>query len=59
MPRSDTKKSGFFKGVLDGLRSSVTQPVKPEADVEETLRPEHFQVSRVSEKHPFDDDASG
>ncbi|CAN7989536.1 unnamed protein product [Ixodes hexagonus] len=52
MPRSDTKKSGFFKGVLDGLRSSVTQPVKPEADVEETLRPEHFQVSRTV-RHGF------
>uniref|UniRef100_L7LZ29 Syntaxin-binding protein 5-like n=1 Tax=Rhipicephalus pulchellus TaxID=72859 RepID=L7LZ29_RHIPC len=52
MPRSDTKKSGFFKGVLDGLRSSVTQPVKPEADVEETLRPEHFKVSRTI-RHGF------
>lgn len=52
MPRSDTKKSGFFKGVLDGLRSSVTQPVKPEADVEETLRPEHFKVSRTV-RHGF------
>lgn len=25
MKRADTKRSGFFKGVLDNLRSSVTQ----------------------------------
>ncbi|XP_064488140.1 syntaxin-binding protein 5-like isoform X2 [Ornithodoros turicata] len=52
MPRSDTKKSGFFKGVLDGLRSSVSQPVKAEADVEEGLRPDHFQVAKTV-RHGF------
>lgn len=35
-----------FKGVFDGLRS--TQPAKPEEEVVETLKPENFQVAKVS-----------
>jgi hypothetical protein len=41
-------KKFTFKGVLDGFRSSVAQQVKPEQEILETLRPEHFQVKKVS-----------
>jgi hypothetical protein len=44
------KKSGFFRGVFDGLRSTVSQPSsgsKSEIELEETLRPEQFQVAKV------------
>lgn len=50
MRRSEMKRTGFFKGMLDGLRSSVSQPVKSEAEVEENLRPDQFQVAKVGEK---------
>jgi len=49
------KKTGFFRGVLDGIRSSVGQPSGAEgakafldAEVKETLKPSHFQVETVS-----------
>jgi len=40
-----------IKGVLDGFRSSVPQPVKPDQEIVENLRPEHFQVKKVSIEH--------
>ena len=36
-----------LRGVLDGLRSSVSAPPKAEVEIEETLRSEHFQVAKV------------
>lgn len=36
-----------LKGVLDGLRSSVSTPPKAEMEIEESLRSEHFQVCKV------------
>ena len=48
------KKSGFFRGMLDGLRSTVGQPstaagVKAilDAEVEELLKPSNFTVKTV------------
>lgn len=41
-------KKFTFKGVLDGLRSSVTQQPRNDQEIVETLRPENFQVSKVS-----------
>ncbi|KAH9409892.1 hypothetical protein TYRP_009637 [Tyrophagus putrescentiae] len=44
------KKSGFLRGMLDGLRSTVSQPTAAgakeflEANVEEALKPSHFQM---------------
>ncbi|XP_023224869.1 syntaxin-binding protein 5-like [Centruroides sculpturatus] len=53
MPRNEMKRTGgFFKGVLDGLRLSVTQPVKSECEIEESLKPEHFQVAKTL-RHGF------
>lgn len=51
------KKSGFFRGVLDGIRSTVGQPSSSssgakallETETEETLRPSHFKISTVSD----------
>ena len=56
MKRADTKKSGFFKGVLDNLRSSVTQlpsgakgTASEVQDIpEDKLRKELFNVAKVS-----------
>ncbi|XP_066589007.1 syntaxin-binding protein 5 isoform X7 [Prorops nasuta] len=45
-------KKFTFKGVLDGFRSSVTQPVKPDQEIIENLRPEHFQVKKTF-RHGF------
>lgn len=43
-------KKFTFKGVLDGFRQQVQpQMVKPEQEIPETLRPEHFQLKKVSE----------
>lgn len=48
------KKSGFLRGMLDGLRSTVSQPTAAgakeflEANVEEALKPAHFQMETVS-----------
>ena len=36
-----------LRGVLDGLRSSVSAPPKLDIDIEENLRSEHFQVAKV------------
>ncbi len=47
------KKSGFLRGMLDGLRSTVSQPTAAgakeflEANVEEALKPSHFQMETV------------
>ncbi|XP_032679295.1 syntaxin-binding protein 5 isoform X1 [Odontomachus brunneus] len=45
-------KKFTIKGVLDGFRSSVPQPVKPDQEIVENLRPEHFQVKRTF-RHGF------
>ncbi|XP_059614289.1 syntaxin-binding protein 5 isoform X5 [Phlebotomus argentipes] len=45
-------KKFTFKGVLDGFRSTVQQQSKPEQEIQETLRPEHFQVKRTF-RHGF------
>lgn len=45
-------KKFTFKGVLDGFRQQVQpQMVKPEQEIPETLRPEHFQLKKVSAQH--------
>lgn len=46
-------KKFTFKGVLDGFRQQVQpQMVKPEQEIPETLRPEHFQLKKVSTQFP-------
>ncbi|XP_028968265.1 syntaxin-binding protein 5 [Galendromus occidentalis] len=60
MKRADTKRSGFFKGVLDNLRSSVTQlpsgakgTASEVQDIpEDKLRKELFNVAKTS-RHGF------
>lgn len=45
-------KKFTFKGVLDGFRQQVQpQMVKPEQEIPETLRPEHFQLKKVSKSY--------
>lgn len=45
-------KKFTFKGVLDGFRSSVqAAPRGTEQEIQETLRPDHFQVKKVSERY--------
>ncbi|XP_041353857.1 syntaxin-binding protein 5-like isoform X2 [Gigantopelta aegis] len=45
---SSAKPKRFtLRGVLDGLRSSVSTPPKNEMEIEETLRSEHFQVCKT------------
>uniref|UniRef100_A0A170UWA4 Syntaxin-binding protein 5 isoform x5 n=1 Tax=Triatoma infestans TaxID=30076 RepID=A0A170UWA4_TRIIF len=39
-------KKFTFKGVLDGLRSSVTQQQRNDQEIVETLRTENFQVAK-------------
>lgn len=47
-------KKFTFKGVLDGFRSQVQpQMVKPDQEIQETLRPEHFQLRKVSPIYLF------
>lgn len=41
-------KKFTFSRVLDGLRSSVSQQPRPEQEIVETLRPDNFQVTKVS-----------
>lgn len=42
-------KKFTFKGVLDGFRSSVqAAPRGNEQEIQETLRPDHFQIKKVS-----------
>ncbi|XP_015911714.1 syntaxin-binding protein 5 isoform X2 [Parasteatoda tepidariorum] len=51
MPRPDIKRSsGFFKGVLDGLRSSVSQ--RSEYFPDENLQPELFRILKTV-RHGF------
>ncbi|XP_050523828.1 syntaxin-binding protein 5 isoform X2 [Daktulosphaira vitifoliae] len=45
-------KKFTFKGVLDGIRSSVAPQIKPEQEIVETLRPENFQVAKTF-RHGF------
>lgn len=40
-------KKFTLRGVLDNFRNSVAQPARQDMEVQETLRPEHFQVKRV------------
>lgn len=54
--KEKTKKSGgFFRGMLDGLRSTVSQPSAAalgkallDTEVDELLKPAHFAVETVS-----------
>lgn len=41
-------KKFTFKGVLDGFRSTVQPQQKPEQEIQETLRPEHFSLRKVN-----------
>ncbi|XP_055681173.1 syntaxin-binding protein 5 isoform X14 [Lutzomyia longipalpis] len=45
-------KKFTFKGVLDGFRSTVQQQSKPEQEIQESLRPDHFQIKRTF-RHGF------
>ncbi|XP_028043458.1 syntaxin-binding protein 5-like [Bombyx mandarina] len=46
-------KKFTFKGVLDGFRSSMqAAPRGTEQEIQETLRPEHFQVKKTF-RHGF------
>ena len=55
------RKGGFFRGVIDNLRSTVSQPssavtgakVLHDAESEEQLKSEHFRVETVSFKQAF------
>lgn len=51
--RREVMKKFTFKGVLDNFRTSVAQPSRPDQEIQEALRPENFQVKRVSEKFVF------
>ena len=52
MDKVNQKMKKFnFRGVLDGLRSSVSAPPKLDIDIEENLRSEHFQVAKVGGCH--------
>lgn len=46
--RREVMKKFTFKGVLDNFRNSVAQPSRPDQEIQETLKVEHFQVKRVS-----------
>nr|XP_015840152.1 PREDICTED: syntaxin-binding protein 5 isoform X9 [Tribolium castaneum] len=50
--RRDVMKKFTFKGVLENFRTSVAQQVKPDQEIQETLRPENFQVKRTF-RHGF------
>ncbi|PVD28623.1 hypothetical protein C0Q70_11216 [Pomacea canaliculata] len=41
-----------LRGVLDGLRSSVSAPTKSDTEIEETLRSEHFHICKTV-RHGF------
>ena len=48
MDKVNQKMKKFnLRGVLDGLRSSVSTPHKSELDIEENLRSDHFNVAKV------------
>ena len=42
------KNLGKLGRMLDGIRQSVSTAPKTECDIEESLRSEHFQVSKVN-----------
>jgi len=44
-------KKFTFKGVLDGIRSSVAPQIKPDQEIVETLRSDNFQVAKVSKPY--------
>lgn len=46
--RRDVMKKFTLKGVLENFRTSVAQPSRPNEDIQEALRPDNFQVKRVS-----------
>lgn len=48
-------KKFTFKGVLDGIRSSVAPQIKPDQEIVETLRSDHFQVAKVVKPFSRDD----
>ncbi|XP_063909291.1 syntaxin-binding protein 5 isoform X3 [Zophobas morio] len=50
--RRDVMKKFTFKGVLDNFRTSVAQQAKPDQEIQETLRPDNFQVKRTF-RHGF------
>ncbi|XP_076308634.1 syntaxin-binding protein 5-like [Tachypleus tridentatus] len=55
MQRTEMKRTGgFFKDMLEGLKSSVglSQSVKHESEIEETLQREHFQALKTV-RHGF------
>jgi hypothetical protein len=50
--RREVMKKFTFKGVLDNFRTSVAQPARADQEIQETLRPENFQVKRTF-RHGF------
>ncbi|XP_017782469.1 PREDICTED: syntaxin-binding protein 5 isoform X4 [Nicrophorus vespilloides] len=50
--RDPTMKKFTIKGVLDNFRTSVAQQARADQEIQETLRPEHFQVKRTF-RHGF------
>ncbi|KAK4881721.1 hypothetical protein RN001_005040 [Aquatica leii] len=48
--RREVMKKFTFKGVLDNFRTSVVQPTKPDQEIQESLRPENFQLKRIDVK---------
>lgn len=46
--RREVMKKFTFKSVLDNFRTSAVQQTRPDQEIQETLRPENFQVKRVS-----------
>ncbi|KAL3276678.1 hypothetical protein HHI36_012048 [Cryptolaemus montrouzieri] len=46
LDRREVMKKFTFKGVLDNFRTSVAQQSRPDQEIQETLRPENFQVKR-------------
>ncbi|CAH1983057.1 unnamed protein product [Acanthoscelides obtectus] len=59
MRRGDREMKKFtIKGVLDNFRNSVAQPQSASSrlcdqEVQETLKPDHFQVKRLIREHSF------
>ncbi len=48
MDKVNQKMKKFnLRGVLDGIRSSVSTTPKAELTIEESLRSEHFQLAKV------------
>ncbi|XP_025098428.1 syntaxin-binding protein 5-like isoform X3 [Pomacea canaliculata] len=51
-PANAKMKRFTLRGVLDGLRSSVSAPTKSDTEIEETLRSEHFHICKTV-RHGF------